>query len=97
MQWLCSGKFFCVLNCRAKRKKDSETVEEKRQRLQGRRAVEEDKNYYKQFPCKRFKSGNCGYGDDCKYSHAVHLNLGTRDNQCTIQDETKADHVQVSS
>jgi len=82
---------------RAKRKKDSETVEEKRQRLQGRRAVEEDKNYYKQFPCKRFKFGNCDHGDDCKYSHDVQLNLGTRDNQCTVQEETKADHVQVSS
>lgn len=61
---------------RAKRKKDSETIEEKRQRLQGRRTVEEEKDYYKQFPCKRFKSGLCEYGDECKYSHDINLNIG---------------------
>lgn len=93
MQWEIVG----VLKCRAKRKKDSETVEEKRQRLQGRKTVEEDKNYYKQFPCKRFKTGKCDYGDDCKYSHDVHLYLGTRDNQCTAQEETKPEDVEVSS
>lgn len=74
---------FIILKCRAKRKKDSETVEEKRRRLQGRRAVEEDKKFYKQFPCKRFKSGECEYGNDCKYSHDVHLNPGKHDNQQT--------------
>lgn len=78
------------MNFRAKRKKDSETVEEKRQRLQGRKAVGEDKNYYKQFACKRFKSGKCEYGDDCKYSHDVHLYHGTRDNQCNAREETES-------
>lgn len=82
------------MKCRAKRKKDSETVEEKRQRLQGRKTVEEDKTYYKQFPCKRFKSGQCEYGDDCKYSHDVHLNPGKRDNQYTAQVENKPEHME---
>ncbi|XP_015777123.1 PREDICTED: tRNA (guanine(26)-N(2))-dimethyltransferase-like [Acropora digitifera] len=61
---------------RAKRKKDEETITEKRQRLQGRRTVEGEKDYYKQFPCKRFKTGNCEYGDECKYSHDGDLKIG---------------------
>ena len=82
------------LNYRAKRKKDSETIEEKRQRLQGRRTVEEDKDYYKQFPCKRFRTGNCEYGDECKYSHDVNLNIGKRksrddDNECIAEVDSK--------
>lgn len=58
---------------RAKRKKETETIEDKRQRLQGRRTPEEDKDYYKQFPCKKFRLGKCTYGDECKYSHDVNL------------------------
>lgn len=61
---------------RAKRKKDEETITEKRQRLQGRRTVEGEKDYYKQFPCKRFNTGNCEYGDECKYSHDGDLKIG---------------------
>lgn len=61
---------------RAKRKKDEETITEKRQRLQGRRTVEGDKDYYKQFPCKRLRTGNCEYGDECKYSHDGGLKIG---------------------
>lgn len=64
------------MQCRAKRKKDEETITEKRQRLQGRRTVEGDKDYYKQFPCKRFKTGNCEYADECKYSHDGDLKIG---------------------
>lgn len=87
-----------VLNYRAKRKKDSETVEEKRQRLQGRRTIEEDKDYYKQFPCKRFKTGKCEYGDECKYSHDVNLNIGKRksrddDNECTAEVDSKDEDI----
>ena len=66
------------LETRAKRRKDEETIEEKRQRLQGRRTVEEEKDYYKQFPCKRFKTGKCEYGEECKYSHDANLNIGKR-------------------
>ena len=73
------GKYlFMSLETRAKRKKDEETIEEKRQRLQGRKTVEEEKDYYKQFPCKRFKAGKCEYGDECKYSHDANLNIGKR-------------------
>lgn len=59
---------------RAKRKKGTETIEDKRQRLQGRRTPE-DKEFYKQFPCKKFRLGKCTYGDECKYSHAINLYL----------------------
>lgn len=62
-----------MLKRRAKRKKETETIEDKRQRLQGRRTPEEDKDYYKQFPCKKFRLGKCAYGDECKYSHDVNL------------------------
>lgn len=58
--------------------------------------MEEDKDYYKQFPCKRFKTGECPYGDECKYSHDVNLNIGKRkqcenDNECSSESHGKSE------
>lgn len=83
---------------RAKRKKDSETTEEKRQRLQGRKTVEEEKDYYKQFPCKRFKSGKCEYGDECKYSHDINLNIKkpvsrSIGSECSLEKDSKVEDI----
>ncbi|XP_054834440.1 tRNA (guanine(26)-N(2))-dimethyltransferase [Eublepharis macularius] len=48
------------------------SLQEKRRMHQNKRkgcAEESDRSYLKNFPCKRFREGNCSLGDDCCYSH----------------------------
>ncbi|NWU22618.1 TRM1 dimethyltransferase, partial [Dyaphorophyia castanea] len=47
----------------------SPSLQEKRERLQNKRRQRQDGAGLKQFPCKRFKEGNCPQGDQCCYSH----------------------------
>ncbi|XP_051897844.1 tRNA (guanine(26)-N(2))-dimethyltransferase [Pristis pectinata] len=45
-------------------------LEEKRKRLQNKRKQRnEDLECGKQIPCKKFREGNCTYGQECHYSH----------------------------
>ncbi|XP_067829075.1 tRNA (guanine(26)-N(2))-dimethyltransferase isoform X2 [Heptranchias perlo] len=45
-------------------------LEEKSKRLQNKRKQRyEDPEYGKNIPCKKFKEGNCTYGQACRYSH----------------------------
>ncbi|KAM6307823.1 LOW QUALITY PROTEIN: tRNA (guanine(26)-N(2))-dimethyltransferase [Podargus strigoides] len=46
------------------------SLQEKRQRHQNKRTARpEDGTNLKQFPCKRFREGNCSLGAQCCYSH----------------------------
>ena len=55
---------------RAKQSKEYTSLAEKRQALQGKRSLKKtDTDYHKQFPCKKFKRGQCELGDTCKYNH----------------------------
>ncbi|XP_013784928.2 tRNA (guanine(26)-N(2))-dimethyltransferase-like isoform X2 [Limulus polyphemus] len=49
----------------------SEKQIEKQQRKQGKRTKirSESLGSLKKYPCKRFKTGECGFGDKCRYSH----------------------------
>ncbi|KAJ7316215.1 hypothetical protein JRQ81_002377 [Phrynocephalus forsythii] len=50
----------------------SSSLQEKRKRHQNKRKVgteESDGAALKNFPCKRFRQGNCSLGDKCRYSH----------------------------
>uniref|UniRef100_UPI00398F86EC tRNA (guanine(26)-N(2))-dimethyltransferase n=1 Tax=Pristiophorus japonicus TaxID=55135 RepID=UPI00398F86EC len=45
-------------------------LEEKSKRLQNKRKQrQEDLEYGKKIPCKKFREGNCTYGKECRYSH----------------------------
>lgn len=59
---------------RAKQSKEYTSLAEKRQALQGKRTLKKtDKDFHKQFPCKKFKRGDCILGDTCKYNHPDNL------------------------
>lgn len=63
-----------VVIFRAKQNNQYESLAEKRQLLQGKRKRGQDnksEGYHKQFPCKRFKRGECDLGDSCKYNHST--------------------------
>ncbi|XP_060096657.1 tRNA (guanine(26)-N(2))-dimethyltransferase isoform X1 [Heteronotia binoei] len=50
----------------------SSSLQEKRRLHQNKRkgcAEESDGSHLKNFPCKRFREGNCSLGDNCRYSH----------------------------
>ncbi|XP_077183391.1 tRNA (guanine(26)-N(2))-dimethyltransferase isoform X2 [Paroedura picta] len=50
----------------------SSSLQEKGKLHQGKRkgcAEESDRSHLKNFPCKRFREGNCSLGDNCRYSH----------------------------
>ena len=55
---------------RAKQSSDYASLADKRHALQGKRSLKKnDKDFHKQFPCKRFKRDQCELGDKCKYDH----------------------------
>uniref|UniRef100_A0A7M5WU16 C3H1-type domain-containing protein n=1 Tax=Clytia hemisphaerica TaxID=252671 RepID=A0A7M5WU16_9CNID len=62
-------------NCscyRAKQSTQFSSLAEKRHALQGKRTLKKtDPDFHKQFPCKRFKRGECELGTTCKYNHPV--------------------------
>ena len=61
--------FICF---RAKQSSQFSSLAEKRQALQGKRTLKKtDPDFHKQFPCKKFKRGECELGDTCKYNHPV--------------------------
>ncbi|KAJ6668032.1 hypothetical protein lerEdw1_016353 [Lerista edwardsae] len=50
----------------------SSSLQEKRKLHQNKRkecGEESDGSHLKNFPCKRFRQGNCSLGDKCRYSH----------------------------
>ena len=63
--------FTFSFSLRAKQSNRFNTLTDKRKSLQGKRQKNKDSNYHKQFPCKKFKRGECDRGEDCKYSHDV--------------------------
>ncbi|XP_066930954.1 tRNA (guanine(26)-N(2))-dimethyltransferase-like [Clytia hemisphaerica] len=57
---------------RAKQSTQFSSLAEKRHALQGKRTLKKtDPDFHKQFPCKRFKRGECELGTTCKYNHPV--------------------------
>ncbi|XP_074649968.1 tRNA (guanine(26)-N(2))-dimethyltransferase-like [Tubulanus polymorphus] len=58
---------------RAKKFDGEESMTEKRSKQQGKRkgphSLNTEENRYKNFPCKRFKNGECDLGTECKYNH----------------------------
>lgn len=52
----------------------SSSLQQKRKLHQNKRNAggeESDGSHLKNFPCKRFRQGNCSLGDKCRYSHEV--------------------------
>ncbi|XP_071104696.1 tRNA (guanine(26)-N(2))-dimethyltransferase-like [Haliotis cracherodii] len=55
---------------RAKKSNTEESLSEKRDRCRGKRKDRQgDKSFLKQYPCKKYKTGECDMGDGCVYNH----------------------------
>ncbi|XP_043940667.1 tRNA (guanine(26)-N(2))-dimethyltransferase [Protopterus annectens] len=59
----------------------SAALEERRKQNQNKRKSPQDAADLKNFPCKRFKEGNCTYGERCCYSHDTGF-CAEEDNPC---------------
>ncbi|XP_060620902.2 tRNA (guanine(26)-N(2))-dimethyltransferase [Anolis sagrei] len=60
----------------------SSNLQEKRKLHQNKRKAcgeESDGAHLKNFPCKRFRQGNCSLGDKCRYSHETEKETEPRD------------------
>ncbi|XP_008115675.1 tRNA (guanine(26)-N(2))-dimethyltransferase isoform X2 [Anolis carolinensis] len=60
----------------------SSNLQEKRKLHQNKRKAcgeESDGAHLKNFPCKRFRQGNCSLGDKCRYSHETEKEREPRD------------------
>ncbi|XP_067877359.1 tRNA (guanine(26)-N(2))-dimethyltransferase [Heterodontus francisci] len=57
-------------------------LEEKSKRLQNKRKQKlDDPDYGKNITCKKFREGNCTYGEECRYSHQDENETTTRTGQ----------------
>ncbi|KAK6179775.1 hypothetical protein SNE40_012059 [Patella caerulea] len=54
---------------RPKKSCDDET--DRREKFQGKRKQKQSSVDHKQYPCKRYKAGECEYGDECIYNHNI--------------------------
>ncbi|XP_062979339.1 tRNA (guanine(26)-N(2))-dimethyltransferase isoform X2 [Elgaria multicarinata webbii] len=60
----------------------SSSLQDKRKLHQNKRkehAEESDGTHLKNFPCKRFRQGNCSLGDKCRYSHETEREMEQTD------------------
>ena len=51
----------------------------------------------KQFPCKKFQTNECEYGDDCCYSHTITKHEITHTQEPMEQDTAEGDKTHVDS
>lgn len=101
---LCIHYFtFVSYYFRAKKGDSQETITDKKHRLQGKRKKPNtDETFFKKYPCKRFKAGNCDKGENCRYSHTQEDGLKPEDSESTtkmivdVEQSKDSEHVDKS-